>query len=145
MNPVDSARDILGAIYEKRRTESRISPAWLANEAMMQIDPQRAIPLEYGLANLQLRQIARAMLAKQFEPDDGNAEQHELWPELQARYPIKRNGDEEPVYVRLEDLPDDDAVYNIERLRSESQKKARHADRLEAWLIDRKNQRTASA
>lgn len=130
------ARELLASIYERRRTEVRVSPSWLATEAMMRLDPSRAShPIEYALAHLQLRQLARALCAKRWEKDDqGETEQHELWPQLQARYPVVRtSADQEPEYVLLEHMSGEDISFNVARLRSEAEAKLMHADAFEAW------------
>ncbi len=83
---------IVAGIVDLRHDASRISPAWIATEAMLQIDPKRTIqrrfPLAYLASHLQLRQIARAQCRKSFEEDDPSDDrQHELFPGLQWRYP----------------------------------------------------------
>jgi hypothetical protein len=114
-----------------------VSPSWVATQAFIEIDPGFSVrkdrPLVYIAAHLELRQMARQQLAQKWgskreEPKD------ELFPELQERYPVKReHPDEEPVYRRRELLSDADVRYNLKRLRSEADAKLRHADALEAW------------
>jgi len=125
--------ELVARLIESRRSESRISPGWIATEAMKDLDPERVSPpLVYIGCHLELRQIARSQLRGRFERDPGESEQHKLWPDLQARYPVLRGG-EEPEYVRLEDLTQTDVGYNVARLRAEGNAKLRHADALEAW------------
>lgn len=125
---------ILQEIYEKRRAEIRVSPLWLATEAMVSLDEFRRSPsLVYQAAHLQLRQMARAICRERFEDDKADSEQHELFPNLQKRYPAAHSPDAEPEYVLLEHLTDEDVAYNVNRLRAEAKKKEAHANALEAW------------
>lgn len=63
---------------------------------------------------------------------------HELFPDLQERYPIAGRVDgEEPVYRLLEHLTEQDIAFNLERLRLEVSSRLRHADSLEAWSRSR--------
>jgi len=137
---------LLDRIYEARKTQSRVSPLWLATEAMQELDPQRSThPLIYLAANLQFRQIARDILRKRFEPDEEtdriekSQSQHELFPDLQRRYPAARKRGQEPEYVLLEDLADEDVRFNIHRLRQEARAKLDHARALEAWWKNRQH------
>jgi hypothetical protein len=133
--------DIVAQIIETRRDEPRISPSWVATEAMRTMKaswmnrPKKGYPLIYIAAHLQLRQFARAALRDQFEPqDDDDRISHPLFPGLQWRYPVRHSSPaDEPQYELLELLSNEDAIYNIDRLRSEASKKLAHADRLEAW------------
>lgn len=60
-------REILSAVYERRKDEARVSPSWLATEAMTELDPDReAPPLVYLGCHLELRQIAREFCRKRF-------------------------------------------------------------------------------
>jgi hypothetical protein len=138
MNDEKRLRELLWAIYDRRSDAIRVSPAWLATEAMQELDPGRsAPPLVYMAANLQLRQMARAICRQRFEDDGDGAEQHDLWPDLQRRYPAVHSTDAEPEYVLLEHLTEADVVFNVNRLRAEAAAKMRHADALEAWWQDR--------
>jgi hypothetical protein len=104
---------------------------------MRELDPERvSLPVVYGGCHLQCRQIARDQLRKRFDPvGKGNSsEQHELWPDLQWRYPTARSAkDEEPEYILLELMTEVDIGFNVARLRSEAVAKLRHADALEAF------------
>ena len=129
---------IILKLIDERRTERRISPSWVATEAMVIIDPDRVSPQLVRLGcHLELRQIARSVLRTRFaeaDEDEEASKQHEMFPELQWRYPTSRSSHlEEPEYVRLEDMTDDDVSYNVARLRSEAMRKLAHADALEAW------------
>lgn len=137
--------DIVARIIDEYRGEPRISPSWVATQAMAELDPDRSsVRLVYLGCHLELRQIARSVLRMRFEDEDGRDDdddptrQHELFPELQWRYPTARSRDAEPEYVRLEFLTDGDIQFNVERLRREGRSKLAHADALEAHGRGRK-------
>ena len=131
------AREMVERVYELRRSQVRVSPSWLATEVMQMLDPERSShPIEYAMAHLQFRQLARAAFAGRWEkPASGSrTEQHDLFPDLQTRYPIgNRSEGQEPEYVLLEHMTEDDVAFNVARLRSEARAKMAHADALEAW------------
>ena len=137
------ARELILAVYEKRRDVGYVSPAWLATEVMHTLDPERkAHPIEYAMAHLQFRQLAREVCGQKWESDDEEiSEQHELFPRLQRRYPIARKSSrDDPQYALLELLTDKDYAYNLMRLRREAHTKLEHADALEAyWISHRKS------
>lgn len=132
-------REVLSAVLARREGEPAISPAWLATEAMIDIDPDRtATELVYLAAHLQLRQIGRELCRRQFSDAIESDSQHRLFPDLQARYPSHRAAmDDDPEYIKLENLMQEDVDYNVARLRSEASSKMAHARALEAWGIDR--------
>lgn len=137
-NDEQQLREVLSGIYESRSDEIRISPAWLATEAMAKLDGKKRSPaLVYRAAHLQLRQLARSICRKRFEDDDSETEQHNLFPNLQKRYPAVHSADSEPEYVLLEHLEEPDVLYNYNRLYSEAESKTRHADALLAWWKSR--------
>jgi hypothetical protein len=114
---------------------------------MLLLDGGRVSPaLVYTGCHLQLRQIAREFLRGKYEPDGETEDdaQHELWPDLQRRYPTAKTArTPDPEYVLLEHLNDADVGYNLARLRSEAVAKLRHADALEAWWRSHPNSLTA--
>ena len=128
---------IVARIIDIRRTEVRVVPAWIATEALKEIDPGgRSHPLVRTGCHLQLRQIARAQCRKLFEDDDGEETEPQFtgFKELQWRYPAAHSkGALEPEYVLLEHMTRRDVEYNVRRLRREGQAKLDHADALEAW------------
>jgi len=140
-NEETKAREILMSVYEARRDHDRISPTWLATEVMQKLDPLRTShPIEYAMANLQFRQLARSILAARLErAEPGHVDQHPLFPNLQAHYPSAvLSASDEPEYIRLELMTDEDVSFNVERLRKEAASKLKHADALEAWAANRK-------
>lgn len=135
---------IVSEIINFRKEAVSISPAWIATEAMAKLDSsintQTHAPLIYVGCHLYLRQIARAQCRGMFEADDPKPEaQHQLFPDLQWRYPIARTvPGEEPVYVQLERLTETDVIYNVNRLRNEANAKLKHADALDFWHRQRR-------
>lgn len=138
MNTMDDVSSVIASIIERNRTEGRIEPGWVANEAMMTLDPTRVSPpAVYFGCTLWARQIAREQLRKKFEGQKENA-QHDLFPELQWRYPAAHDGPGQPNYVLLELMTDADIAYNVDRLRQEAEAKLAHADALEDYGRRRK-------
>ena len=133
--------EIVAGIIDNRRSHVRINPAWIATEALLEIDPDRAsIELVRTGCHLQLRQIARAMCSKLFEEKDDDDEEpiFDSFDNLQWRYPTaRRSKDTEPQYVLRDMMSDADIRYNVMRLRREANAKLAHADLLAAWAISR--------
>jgi hypothetical protein len=131
--------EVVGRVIELRGAAVSISPSWVATEAMQQLDPEREAPsLVYAGCNLQLRQIARGILRKKYQPDDDDSDEHDLFPGLQRRYPTARSARAaEPEYVLLEHLTHVDIGFNVGRLRSEAAAKLAHADALQAFGKER--------
>jgi hypothetical protein len=149
----DGLRDVVQKIIEGHKAEERLSPAWIATEAMVKLDAaelQKSKPLVYLAAHLQLRQIARHACRKQFEPvepddDEGlDPAQQDLFPGLQSRYPAAHADDEEPSYVVRDAMTDKDVSFNVRRLRREGKSKISRADALEAWWEIRKGSETVA-
>ncbi len=134
---------VVAKIIETRRNEKRINPSWIATEALLEIDPDKvSVPLVYLGCHLELRQIARGLLRQHFEnpssPADDEVAQHDLFPDLQRRYPSARSKEAaEPEYVLLDEMTDSDIWFNVGRLRKEGTAKLRHADALEAFGRDK--------
>jgi hypothetical protein len=136
----DQLSEVVERIIEKRRGQPRISPTWVATEAMRELDRhnrvERQAPLIWAGCHLELRQIARRKLANRFDPesDDDARAKDQLFPELQWRYPTMRSAaGEEPEYVLRDLLIEEDIDHNVARLRAEADSKNQHADALEAW------------
>ena len=87
-------RECLGNIQD----EIEVSPALLAHCAVKILDPDGNSPalVEWG-CNLQLRQLSRQILRREYDPVDRAVDQQELFAGLQQRYPVERGG--EHVYV----------------------------------------------
>lgn len=135
--------ELVGLIVERRHEEVRISPIAIANECMALIDPKvRSVPRVYQGCHFFLRQLARAALARAFDPADKKKRARDAKAladlfKLQARYPKAHTADlEDPVYIRKENMTREDTEYNVSRLRSEGRSKLAHADALVAWWND---------
>jgi hypothetical protein len=137
-------QEVIRGVYEKRRDLAKISPSWLATEAMAAIYfPRQLHDLGYDGCHLQFRQIARSFCRQHFDPEV--VVENDLFPEtLQQRYPQQQtDGSQEPVYVLLDLLSQEDILFNVERLRKEASAKLRHADALDAWRLRKFGRRTA--
>jgi hypothetical protein len=145
-NDANCLRNIVRESMDARKTQVRLSPAWIATEAMAKLgaeDLQKAKPLVYLAAHLQLRQIARQACRKQFDDADEEAldpAQQEMFPGLQSRYPAHaaHAEEDEPSYVLRDFLGADDVAFNVQRLRREGWSKLARADALEAWWRHKK-------
>jgi hypothetical protein len=139
-------RNMVQAIVDDRKTEERISPAWIATEVMAKLDAaglQQTNPLVYLAAHLHVRHIARHLCRKQFDADaeDDDAldpRQQELFPGLQFRYPAAHSDQEEPSYMVRDAMTAKDVTFNVKRLRREGATKLGRARALEAWWDTRK-------
>src|SRR5882762_7036677 len=127
--------ELIARIIELRNRAVRISPSWVATEALSSIDPNKKSPPLVSLGcHLELRQLARGQLRKRFENGDEEIRQDDLFPALQPRYPTPRSQQlEEPEYILREEMSDADIDYNINRLRKEAEAKQLHADALAAY------------
>jgi hypothetical protein len=134
----EKLREIVARVIDTRRNTPRISPTWVANEAMFDLDRTREVERRFVLiwigCNLELRQIARSMLAGKYKGSEEQRDRDSLFPDLQWRYPTARSEEfEEPEYVLRDIMSDGDVKYNVARLRAEASAKNQHADALEAW------------
>ena len=127
-------------VVNRHAGEPRISPNWVATEAMHLLDPERVAPRAVYLGcHLHMRQLAREQLRGKYETgkDDDSSDQHDLFPGLQKRYPAAKSSLDDPVYILLEEMTETDVGWNIARLRAEAGAKLRHADALKAWWDQR--------
>jgi len=127
--------DVICRVVELKKFDDRISPLWVATEAYQLLDPEKMSPkLVHLAAHLELRQLARQHLRKKYDPAEPENEQDELFPQLQSRYPTARSQrQDDPEYVKLEQMCHADVVYNATRMRRVGAAMAKHADALEAW------------
>lgn len=124
---LDDLTRLASAIINNDRTEVRISPKWIAEQVLKKVDPRRvSVPAVYGGCNLYVRQIARGLLRETFEEKE--TAQHNLWPELQWRYPVERAKHEEPTYALLETLREADYIYNAKRMIRDIASRTKHLD-----------------
>jgi hypothetical protein len=138
----EKLRAIVVRVIDTRSNTPRIGAIWVANEAMRKLDPAKAIerrqPLIWLGCHLQLRQIARQVLAGKYKDSEEERNRDSLFPDLQWRYPTARSeGLEEPEYILRGLMGEEDVEYNIARLRAEGDAKVRHAAALRAWWLSR--------
>lgn len=125
---------VISVIIERRRDEKKINAGWVAKEAMQTVDPDTvSIPCVYAASFEHSKQYARGLLRKTFDPVEEDSPQHELFTELQWRYPMRRPRGAEPAYVLREAMIEDDVDYNVERFLASSEALERHARALLAW------------
>jgi hypothetical protein len=135
----NSINEVVEKIIRDSQTEPTISPNWVADRAYAELDPSKLSPFRVALlARFALRQLARQILAKRFQPDDPQEMLPNVdCPQLQQRYPLKPSKDQEPTYIKLELLKEEDMLYNVERLRAEAANEDQQADQLGQWWIER--------
>jgi hypothetical protein len=131
-------------IISRNNDMRAISPAWVATAVMSEIGfLAKMHPVGYVGCHLYVRQIARQSLRKKFDPtdrDDDGDDQHELFNgTLQIKYPRRREQGEEPTYVHIDDLTDDDVEFIVARMRSTARSLLKHADALAAWNAARRH------
>ena len=135
-NNTELLMDVLRECLEKVDSEIEIQPALLASCAVKLIDPEKLSPkLVEWAANLELRQLARGLLRKKFDPIAEDNPQAEMFECLQDRYPTKRNG--EPTYVLLDELTEDEIQENLNRMAREINAKQKHYDALQAYWLSK--------
>lgn len=137
MSEFSKLREIIQIVYDKRQHEISISPSVLATEAMTYLDPLRqSAPLVALAAHLEFRQIARRVCRGSMEDSDINEDEpaFDFHKALQTRYPTARSAkSEEPEYILLEHMSDEDYAFNIQRLEREADAKTAHARALKAY------------
>lgn len=109
-----------------------MSAASLAKCALDIMDPENISPALVSYAcNRELRQIARQLLRREFDPSTKEStDQVEMFDKLQDRYPAHRNG--ELLYVPRMQLTYEERMFNVERMQREIESKQKHADALMA-------------
>ena len=114
--------------------EIGISPTYVANKVMEIIDPKHTTNSTVCLASdLGLKSVARSVLRKNFgtikEPKNGN--QGEMFPTLQAMYPVHRGANKDE-YMPREHLTNDERYTVSTRYRLCAASFMKHADMLDA-------------
>jgi len=128
--------NVIGSIVDKWQ-QDQMRPDWIANAALKEIDPENVTPYDVQIpALMELKQAARKLLRGRFESIDGSIDQHELFPTLQKMYPIPYDKDDVPTYTKLELLTQEQAMWNVNRLRKEAKTKQKHADALEQFAYE---------
>lgn len=124
--------DVVRACIADVNEDREVSPALLASKAMARLDPDSISPplVQWG-CNLELRQIARKLLQREYDPIThvDLAAQAGLFDGLQQRYPCKRAADF--VYVQRDDMTLEERRFNSGRLRACGLALGKHADALD--------------
>lgn len=124
--------EILRECITQFDSDIAISPAILASQAMKMMDDGGVSPVLVAYSsNMNLRQIARKLLRREFDPvyeDDSG--QSEMFTGLQERYPCLRADDF--VYVQRMRMTLEEREFMVSRLRKEALAKTQHADSLQA-------------
>lgn len=126
--------DVIDNIIENEKDEVGISAPWVANKAMITVDPNRiSVPCVYFGCLEHAKQYAMRKLGKKFDATDNDNPQFELFTELQWRYPKRPVPDAERRYILLEYMVEDDIEYNETRFLLASESLAKHARALRAY------------
>ncbi len=125
-----NTNDLLENIYScllSSQSETFISDTYLASCVMEKIS--------WGCV-LELRQLSRQVLRKEYEPKNEDNGQIEIFEKLQERYPVKRHigiGDEKSIesgYISRMDMTREERREAAEKFRRISNAYAEHADAL---------------
>lgn len=129
--------EILLRCVDEEKEEIDISPEYIASRGMKIMNPKStATQMVEWVAVLQLRQMARAILRKQFEPTHKGHNNGDMFPVLQPRYPVdvtyEENGETTvtTVYRERMHMSYEERQVMIVRLEKEATAKQQHADAL---------------
>jgi len=128
--------NLVAGVIGRRAAAVRLKPAMVAQEVMSKLDMEQVShPLVWLGCHLEVRQIARGMLATHFDPITKPDEDEPVLPftNLQWRYPERPKPGEEPSYILRDLMTDEDVAWNVARLQAEGRAKLAHADALKAW------------
>lgn len=133
MSRTNELKDIIRDALLSTSDDVSVSAESIAAMAISRLDPKDKAPalVAWGCV-LELRQLAREMLRRTYEPHEENEpEQLTIFTgDLQDRYPGV--GSHKGLYVPRLQMSYSDRMYNIKRLRKEADAKLKHADALEA-------------
>ncbi|GIK83037.1 MAG: hypothetical protein BroJett024_41420 [Alphaproteobacteria bacterium] len=120
-----------------------LSPTSLALAVQRSFDAASIEPHIAYTSLEHLKQMARRVLARNFDTtgEDGDARelQGEMFAgQLQDRYPVPRAGAAEPIYKRRDALTRSELEWNIRQLRKSAAARLEHADALQAWADERR-------
>jgi hypothetical protein len=139
--PANQVNQVIKKVIDDWVSELGISVAGVARQVQDELHPNFALPpLSDYLENMQLRQMARAILRRQELSEDNidHSTEDMFGAALQVRYPTMRlgqvDGIEEyvQVYVKREDLTYEERMENSNALRMEADAKVKHANALDA-------------
>jgi hypothetical protein len=129
---------IVQRVIDCWESDAAIEAAEVADLAYLEpeVDPEEIAPvLVKHLAKMQLRSIAGKICATKFGLNDEITEQHDLFPDLQKKYPQAHKPGANPRYIPLEKMETEDFSWNIGHLRSSARTRLHHADVLEQFAI----------
>jgi len=141
MNETHQLQNLLRNALVSYSADMPVSAESLSATVIDEIDPQHAAPVlvRWGCV-LELRQLARPMLRREYEEKDER--QQEMFDALQDRYPGA--GKNKGSYIPRHMMTAKDYMANIERLRNEARAKLKHADALEAEYLEKVSSGTLS-
>jgi hypothetical protein len=142
MTDAEELRSIVVMIIEDHSEVIRMSPDWIATQAMQDMKFERVThPLVYSGCHAQLQQIAREKLRRRFDltADDAPTQTEMFSDVIQLRYPKHHAPGENPEYVYRDYMTDDDIAFNVARMRAVGRALLKHADALELWGRERRS------
>lgn len=131
MKDSDKLCELVSKCLENTSSELGVSATYLAACAIKEIDPDNKSPhlVQWGCV-LQLRQFARQILRKEYEPEnEGISSQQEMFEQLQERYPVNRG---EKEYMPRIKMTLEERRETADRFRRISESYAAHANALDA-------------
>lgn len=131
---IEKLNAAINAVLIRHRSDGTIHPEVIAAAVMTEISQQ----LKEVAANLEIRQLTRALLRRNYEDEDRDPHKKQPilpgLPLVQDRYPKMPYGHG---YVKRELMTREDWRGNVDRLRGKGGKLIEHADQLEEWGRDR--------
>jgi hypothetical protein len=141
MNQHQQIQSEMNRQYENLRDAVLVSPSGLAHRVFETFATgDEGAQIQYTSLE-HLKQMARQFLRHRKEPDSDESNAYSSQGELpgisfsgqlQDRYPVPRNKDEEPVYKLRSHLSKDERAWNVKQLRKSAKARQEHADALEA-------------
>lgn len=141
---IEKLNAAISSVLIKHRDDETIHPEVVAASVMVTLNQQ----LKEIAANLEIRQLVRAMLRRSYDADADDTKRRKQQPTLpglplvQERYPKMPYGHG---YVKRDLMSKEDWRGNVERLRGKGGKLIAHADQLEEWGRDRYEEVIGSA
>ena len=130
MSETTQLQDLLRKALSEYSADMPVSAETLAGVVIDEIDEKHSAPIlvRWGCV-LELRQLARPMLRREFEEETEN-KQPDLFGGLQDRYP--GYGEHKGMYMPRSMMTAEDYAGNIARLGREADAKQKHRDALQA-------------
>ena len=136
MNPSNELNRLIGYALNKYSSDMPVSAESLADVVIRKIDEDEKSPelVRFGCV-LELRQMARALLRKEYRERLDDDSHPYFFGGLQDLYP--GSGKRKGQYLPRSMMSVDDYKENAERLRKEGRAKLLHADELESEMNER--------